>query len=67
FRLRLAVLQREGLAAWIGAWKEIGGAAPPRRPAQAAQASDAVVAVLASMALACAGSNGQRRSALGEA
>lgn len=58
FRLGLAVLQRQGMAAWIAAWKEFGGvpvASAPERPASEAQASDAVVAVLASMALACAG------------
>jgi hypothetical protein len=55
FRLGLAVLQRQGMAAWIGAWEEIGGAPPPQRPTQAAHGSDAVVAVLASMALAVAG------------
>lgn len=56
FRLGLAVLQRQGMAAWIGAWKEFGGVpVAPERPAPAAHASDAVVAVLASMALACVG------------
>jgi len=54
FRLGLAVLQRQGMAAWIGAWEEIGGAPQPQQRTQAAHASDAVVAVLASMALACA-------------
>ncbi len=55
FRLGLAVLQRQGMAAWIGAWKEIDTAPPPPQPIQAAHGSDAVVAVLASMALAVAG------------
>ncbi len=55
FRLGLAVLQRQGMAAWIGAWKELVDAVPPQRPPNDAHASDAVVAVLASMALACAG------------
>jgi hypothetical protein len=55
FRLGLAVLQRQGMAAWIGAWGEIGAAPPPQQPTEAAHGSDAMVAVLASMALAVAG------------
>ncbi|MFN2506965.1 MAG: hypothetical protein ABR540_22595 [Acidimicrobiales bacterium] len=55
FRLGLAVLQRQGMAAWINAWKELAYAFPPQRPTNDAHGSDAVVAVLASMALACAG------------
>lgn len=55
FRLGLAVLQRQGMAAWMGAWKEIGDAPPPQQPKHVTDGSDAVVAVLASMALAVAG------------
>lgn len=55
FRLGLAVLQRQGMAAWIHAWKELADAFPPQRPDDDAHASDEVVAVLASMALAVAG------------
>jgi hypothetical protein len=55
FRHGLAVLQRQGMAAWIGAWGEIGDAPAPQQPKQVTHGSDAVVAVLASMALAVAG------------
>jgi hypothetical protein len=61
FRLGLAVLQRQGMAAWLRAWDDLGTVeTPPKRPADAATTvvSDAVVAVLASMTLACAGARG---------
>jgi len=55
YRLGLAVLQREGMAAWIQAWKELPDVGGQPRPVPAATTPDAVVAALASMALACAG------------
>ena len=63
FRLGLAVLQRQGMAAWLRAWDDLGPVetAPMPQPwadAPTAVASDAVVAVLASMTLACAGARG---------
>jgi hypothetical protein len=63
FRLGLAVLQRQGMAAWLRAWDDLGAAeaAPrPQPPGDGATtvASDEVVAVLASMTLACAGARG---------
>jgi hypothetical protein len=60
FRLGLAVLQRQGLAAWLRAWDDLGAvvttprSTPPEVSAGSA-ASDKVVAALASMTLACAG------------
>ncbi|HEX9546210.1 MAG TPA: hypothetical protein VF942_02685 [Acidimicrobiales bacterium] len=64
-RLGLAVLQRQGLAAWLHAWDDLGAAetAPKPQPPGAARTtmpSDEVVAVLASMTLACAGAGGAR-------
>ncbi len=63
FRLGLAVLQRQGMAAWLRAWDELGTVetrpeAPPPGDATPTVASDEVVAVLASMTLACAGTRG---------
>ncbi len=54
-RLGLAVLQRQGVAAWMAAWSDLGAATPPDQPPPSGATADAVVAVLASMALACAG------------
>ncbi len=54
-RLGLAVLQRQGVAAWMAAWSDLPGVAPPESPPPSGATADAVVAVLASMALACAG------------
>jgi hypothetical protein len=54
-RLGLAVLLRQGVAAWMHAWDGIS-AAPPRPPAPGPQPDGdvgAMVAVLVSMALAC--------------
>ncbi len=63
FRLGLAVLQRQGMAAWLRAWDDLGAVETPPKPqppadAATAVASDEVVAVLASMTLACAGARG---------
>jgi len=63
FRLGLAVLQRQGMAAWLRAWDDLGAVEPAPRPrppgaARTTMASDEVVAVLASMTLACAGAGG---------
>jgi hypothetical protein len=60
FRLGLAVLQRQGLAAWLRAWDDLGAVANPPTSTSpdvptGPVASDMVVAVLASMTLACAG------------
>jgi hypothetical protein len=60
FRLGLAVLQRQGLAAWLRAWDDLGAVvttskSTPPEVSAASAASDKVVAVLASMTLACAG------------
>ena len=54
WRLGLAVLQRQGVAAWIHAWDEIGSAPVPARSTPAPAGCEQIVAVLASMALACA-------------
>jgi len=54
-RLGLAVLQREGVAAWMAAWSDLGAVAPAEAPPPSPTTADAVVGVLASMALACAG------------
>jgi len=53
-RLGLAVLQRQGVAAWMAAWSDLPVAPSDQSPPGGATA-DALVAVLASMALACAG------------
>ncbi len=53
-RLGLAVLQREGVAAWMAAWSDLGAVVAPESPPPSPTTADAVVAVLASMALACA-------------
>lgn len=63
FRLGLAVLQRQGMAAWLRAWDDLGAVEAPPKPRPAGDAattvaSDEVVAVLASMTLACAGARG---------
>jgi len=63
FRLGLAVLQRQGVAAWLRVWDDLGVVESPPKPqlagdAATAVASDQVVAVLASMTLACAGARG---------
>jgi hypothetical protein len=54
WRLGLAVLERQGLAAWIHAWDDVAPAPVPARSTPAPAGCEQVVAVLASMALACA-------------
>jgi hypothetical protein len=58
FRLGLAVLQRQGMVAWLRAWEELGSVTSSPAPAPGASPvgilSD-VVAVLATMTLASAG------------
>lgn len=54
WRLGLAVLQRQGVAAWIHAWDAVAPTPVPARSTPAPAGSEQVVAVLASMALACA-------------
>jgi hypothetical protein len=62
-RLGLAVLQRQGMVAWVQAWDGLSASvvppspSPPSRPAASA-VSGSVVAVLASMTLACVGVGG---------
>ena len=51
----LALLQRQGVAAWAKAWQEIAPVAPVRSPAAHGADDDGLVGVLASMALACLG------------
>jgi hypothetical protein len=54
WRLGLAVLQRQGVAAWL----RLGQALPPPSPTRTDDAlvgADALVGVLTTMALACAG------------
>jgi hypothetical protein len=63
FRLGLAVLQRQGMIAWLRAWDDLD-AVVVRPPSQssavptASVVSESVVAVLASMTMACAGVGG---------
>lgn len=51
-----ALLERQGLAVWIGSWRQLAAAAPVASPAVTATAvppgSEQLVAVLAAMALA---------------
>lgn len=59
FRLGLAVLQRQGMAAWLRAWDELGAVENPTPSSSpylptGSVASESLVAVLASMTLACA-------------
>jgi hypothetical protein len=54
WRLGLAVLERQGLAAWIHAWDAIAPAPVPAGSTPAPAGCEQVVALLASMALACA-------------
>jgi len=56
WRLGLAVMQRQGVTAWLRAWQAIPAAPPPRSAAAGGPVvGDELVAVLASMALACVG------------
>lgn len=53
WRLGLAVLERQGVAAWLRAWHSIAPA-PSAKPATGvAVRGDELVGVLATMALAC--------------
>ncbi len=53
-RLGLAVLRRQGLAAWAHAWDAISPAPPPSAPVPPPDSDvSAMVVVLVSMALAC--------------
>jgi len=62
FRLGLAVLQRQGMAAWLKAWDGLDAVETPRVSSppdlDKSLASESVVAVLASMTLICAGVRG---------
>jgi hypothetical protein len=55
WRLGLAIMQRQGVTAWLRAWQTIPAA--PARPAavDARVGGDELVAVLATMAMACIG------------
>ena len=54
WRLGLAVLQRQGVAAWIHAWDDIAPAAARRGSSPAPERCNELVAVLACMALGVA-------------
>lgn len=62
FRLGLAILQRQGMSAWMRAWDDLGqpvGGTPVFPPPPSPPAvSQSVVSVLASMTLACAAAGG---------
>jgi hypothetical protein len=53
WRLGLAVLQRQGVAAWARAWRATPVASTTPPPADPPAGAHQVVGVLASMALAC--------------
>jgi hypothetical protein len=55
WRLGLAVLERQGVAAWLRAWQETAPSPPARPAATASVGGDELVGVLATMALACLG------------
>ena len=52
WRLGLAVLERQGVAAWLRAWQSIAPT-PLARPPTDVPVADELVGALASMALAC--------------
>jgi hypothetical protein len=53
WRLGLAVLERQGVAAWLRAWQSIAPTPLPRPATDFVVAGDELVGALASMALAC--------------
>ncbi|GAC1376112.1 MAG: hypothetical protein NVSMB4_04730 [Acidimicrobiales bacterium] len=53
WRLGLAVMQRQGVTAWLRAWQTIPPAPAPRSSVRSPVGDDELVAVLATMALAC--------------
>jgi hypothetical protein len=53
WRLGLAVLERQGVAAWLRAWQSIAPTALARPATDVAVAGDELVGALATMALAC--------------
>jgi hypothetical protein len=53
WRLGLAVLERQGVAAWLRAWQSIAPAPLARPSSDVAVEGDELVGALASMALAC--------------
>ena len=63
FRLGLAILQRQGMTAWLRAWDDLGAVVTPPKSQlpdvpTASAVPESVVAVLASMTLVCAGVGG---------
>lgn len=53
WRLGLAVLERQGVAAWLRAWQSTAPATMARPPSDVCVGGDELVGALASMALAC--------------
>jgi len=53
WRLGLAVLERQGVAAWLRAWQNIAPTPLPGSATDVVVAGDELVGALASMALAC--------------
>jgi hypothetical protein len=53
WRLGLAVLERQGVAAWLRAWQSIAPTPLPRPSTDVVVGGDELVGALASMALAC--------------
>jgi hypothetical protein len=53
WRFGLAVLERQGVAAWLRAWQSIAPTPLPRPSTDVAVGGDELVSALASMALAC--------------
>ena len=53
WRLGLAVLERQGVAAWLRAWQNIAPTPLPRPATDVVVAGNELVGALASMALAC--------------
>jgi len=49
------VLRRQGVAAWLRAWDDLGAAGAPLPATPLPPSEQPLVAVLASMALACVG------------
>jgi hypothetical protein len=55
WRLGLAVVQRQGVAAWLRIGQGVSAPLPTRSAANGPVANDALVSVLTTMALACLG------------
>jgi hypothetical protein len=53
WRLGLAVLERQGVAAWLRAWQSIAPTPLPRPSTDVGVGGDELVGALATMALAC--------------